>query len=119
MLPGRLAQLSRRALHAMRAGIIRTPTLVDLEQAAALELSGAFSHPSTVPLWACLSVVGCLAYWCMRCDCFKARRKSETRPLLSCGDGSDPWEGPEGVVQIGVPGREFVRISTLRPCSGV
>ena len=78
-----------------------------------------FNHPSIVPKCVCLSVVCCLIMWCMRCDWFKSRRKAESKPLLSCGDGSDPWEAEDLIVQIGIPAREFVRISTIPPCSGV
>ena len=72
--------------------------------------------PAMVPVWICLSVaciVCCVVCWCAQCECFKWRRKKgEDRPLLSGGD--DPWDS-DGLVQIGMPGREFVRISTLPP----
>ena len=110
----------------MPTGIIRAPAtpVVAAEPATArplvVELSmSVFTHPSIVPKCVCLSVVCCLIMWCMRCDWFKSRRKAESKPLLSCGDGSDPWEAEDLIVQIGIPAREFVRISTIPPCSGV
>jgi hypothetical protein len=109
----------------MRTGTIRAPAtpVVDAEPATArpfvVELStSVFTHLSIVHN-VCLSVVCCLVLWCMRCDRFKSRRKTESKPLLSCGDGEDPWEAEDLIVQIGVPAREFVRISTTPPCSGV
>ena len=110
----------------MPTGIIRAPVtpVVAAEPATARPLvversMSVFTHPSIVPMCVCLSVVCCLIMWCMRCDWFKSRRKAESKPLLSCGDGSDPWEAEDLIVQIGIPAREFVRISTIPPCSGV
>ena len=107
----------------MRTGIIRapaTPVVAAEARPFVMELSTSiFTHPSIVPMCVSLSVVCCLILWCMRCDWFKSRRKAESKPLLSCGDGSDPWEAEDLIVQIGVPAREFVRISTIPPCSGV
>ena len=107
----------------MRTGIIRapaTPVVAAEARPFVMELSTSiFTHPSIVPMCVSLSVVCCLILWCMRCDWFKSRRKAESKPLLSCGDSSDPWEAEDLIVQIGVPAHEFVRISTIPPCSGV
>ena len=46
------------------------------------------------------------------------RKKLEERPLLAAPSPPTDWEADGGVVQIGIPAREFVRLSSLPHSAG-